>query len=890
MTTLNYSIAPSDMAFHALTTSLYKDRLRAPVREILSNAIDIQRRTGNQTAIEIKLPTPLNAQFRIRDFGSGLSKQDMLRLYSSLFSSDKHLTRANEVGGFGVGAKSPFAYTDAFTVESFHNGARTIYSAFMDGNRAPQLLELFTQESNEPSGLAVSYPVVKSDEDTLRSIVRQEVSICGHPVECIGLSTPIVLLEKNPQFEKIGNVWLGFDNTLIAQKNDRDLNAYGRMGNVLYPIKRSSAYPADLKAAMTMWSLLTKERDRMAFFEDEDPKRLRWDTTIFDLPIGSVRPAMSREELVTNDDLTVEGLRKAYNTALQSLYRRAIEGNDAYEREKIASMHETFFLGQKDSSRSRSRKRGFMSMHDDYEDGTFESYAEYNNYPDDDHSQKRAHSDKTGKPNNAGVSAEDKTRKQTWLTQEYNELAALVQAQREQDTVWMDSSFAIHPGLLRELQSPKMSKRFKHSRGHSGLDFSMVMEGFIPLDDFLNYRGGRINIVDNSRAKLLLVPFDSSCPTWSEDLWHHQEKHSLRRGYKEKAQTKANLSFNDFSEHPNTLAFISALGEVAPDGNHFSRKDVILMLATSQRHEEQLLALMDKMDCPLTVLDLSSAQVFTRAPSGADMFGTAAGTKHVLGGPQIKKSSMEMFDAYHWDITKNEAVKTKMNELPDYWFAGSGDDYDFRHFTNVAQSWQKGVGDDTGAVFYIVPTEHPVVAASGDALSPAWRKLGNTLTAPENAPTSRLDWLLANSPLPPEHPLYNRSMTQYVKAYMLLDTVRDKHARGQDNHKSWRHEDELNPLPLAPFKIFDTIEVFNTAAADSSRDDAVYRRYPLLAQLNVDLFGKHSSGHKRSAALPASQGQAIAQYVTFVDTVHPDAPAPLLRTNKSPNLDTSFGL
>ncbi len=352
MTQHQYSIAPSDMAFHALTTSLYKDRLRAPVREILSNSIDSQNRLGHDRAIEIKLPTALDTQFRIRDYGSGLSKDDMQRLYSSLFSSDKHLTRPNEVGGFGVGAKSPFAYTDVFTVESYYNGKHTVYSAFMDGNRAPQLLELFEQDTDQPNGLAVSYPVAKEDVPALIQAVRQEVAICGHAVDCTGSGEPIVALEKNPKFQKVGGAWLGSDSSFLPKTQssngyyDSKVKSYVRMGNVVYPLSQERSSLKELETVRTLLhhALLGGGEDSFFEFRRRHKKNTPprdWNVVIFEAPIASVRPAMSREELVLNDPLTIKGLMAMHVAALQGIYQHAIEANNSAECVRLLKDYKT---------------------------------------------------------------------------------------------------------------------------------------------------------------------------------------------------------------------------------------------------------------------------------------------------------------------------------------------------------------------------------------------------------------------------------------------------------------------------------------------------------------------------------------------------------------------
>ena len=49
---------------------------------------------GNEnTPIDIDLPTYLNPYFRIRDYGIGLDKDEVMLLYTSFFSSTKNTTK-----------------------------------------------------------------------------------------------------------------------------------------------------------------------------------------------------------------------------------------------------------------------------------------------------------------------------------------------------------------------------------------------------------------------------------------------------------------------------------------------------------------------------------------------------------------------------------------------------------------------------------------------------------------------------------------------------------------------------------------------------------------------------------------------------------------------------
>ena len=77
----------------------------------------------------------------MQDFGIGLSPADINDVFTVYFKSTKD--NSNEtVGAFGLGAKTPFSYTDQFTVTSVYNGERRIYSAFINETGMPSIVEM----------------------------------------------------------------------------------------------------------------------------------------------------------------------------------------------------------------------------------------------------------------------------------------------------------------------------------------------------------------------------------------------------------------------------------------------------------------------------------------------------------------------------------------------------------------------------------------------------------------------------------------------------------------------------------------------------------------------------------------------------------------------------
>lgn len=112
-----------------LRSHMYSDKPLAVLREYSSNAWDAHRAAGKgELPIHVTLPTLADPTLRIRDWGPGLSQRDVLKNYTKYGKSTKRNDN-NSVGTLGIGCKSGFAYTDTFTVTSWHDGKKSVYCA-----------------------------------------------------------------------------------------------------------------------------------------------------------------------------------------------------------------------------------------------------------------------------------------------------------------------------------------------------------------------------------------------------------------------------------------------------------------------------------------------------------------------------------------------------------------------------------------------------------------------------------------------------------------------------------------------------------------------------------------------------------------------------------------
>lgn len=154
-----FRIRNSAKAFNILSSGLYANKIRAIIRELSCNAIDSHTAAGRaDTPYDVHLPNQLEPWFSIRDYGTGLSHEQVTNIYTTYFESTK--TESNDfIGALGLGSKSPFSYTDNFTVTAVKDGRKGIYTAFINEAGVPSIALMMEEETTDPSGVEVKFSV-----------------------------------------------------------------------------------------------------------------------------------------------------------------------------------------------------------------------------------------------------------------------------------------------------------------------------------------------------------------------------------------------------------------------------------------------------------------------------------------------------------------------------------------------------------------------------------------------------------------------------------------------------------------------------------------------------------------------------------------------------------
>lgn len=165
----NFGVAENAKMFKVLSDSMYGDKIGSMVRELSSNARDAHVESGQPTKpFVIHLPGAFEPWFSVTDTGTGISDDDIYLVLCIYGISTKDQSDES-IGAFGLGAKTPFAYTDNFTVTSRFKGIERLYTACFGKDGLPHLDLQVEEKTDEPDGFQITVSVNEGDFERFKS-------------------------------------------------------------------------------------------------------------------------------------------------------------------------------------------------------------------------------------------------------------------------------------------------------------------------------------------------------------------------------------------------------------------------------------------------------------------------------------------------------------------------------------------------------------------------------------------------------------------------------------------------------------------------------------------------------------------------------------------------
>lgn len=247
-----------------ILTDLYSDPIKAIVREYSTNALDSHREAGVNAPIIVELPSYMSPVFKVKDFGVGLSQDEIVEVYSKYGASTKRETN-EQTGMLGLGCKSALSYTSQFTIVGRKDGREVMVSASRNDQGAGTMTLVADRETDQGNGVEITVPVSTNDVSLFEAAAK-DFFCTWEPeqVTVIGAEIPFVSDSKN--------YWMSEDVVVVPF----NVGKYSYRRPQVYIVQGGVAYPVEYQR----WDFLPKNADVFVYMD-----------------IGSIDFTPSREEL-----------------------------------------------------------------------------------------------------------------------------------------------------------------------------------------------------------------------------------------------------------------------------------------------------------------------------------------------------------------------------------------------------------------------------------------------------------------------------------------------------------------------------------------------------------------------------------------------------------------
>lgn len=275
-----FGIGDASVVIEILRNRLYAHPIRTLVQEYISNGRDAIREAGNGGKLKVHSPTRFDSTFKVRDYGVGITPERMNDVFVMYGASTKRKTNG-QTGGFGIGAKSAWSYTDSFTITTFVDGTKRSYIAHVGANSNGRLDLVETTTTDEPNGTEIQIAVKPNDVWSFKHAImrciyfwaeHEKPEVTG--MDLADLSPKVSSLKISPEVEAFKN--------LPNFVSDNDAGMHLIIDGIVYSLE--SGYVEKLKE-------LKKLKDAFGYGVDVALK----------IPNGIVEVSASREKIADSE-------------------------------------------------------------------------------------------------------------------------------------------------------------------------------------------------------------------------------------------------------------------------------------------------------------------------------------------------------------------------------------------------------------------------------------------------------------------------------------------------------------------------------------------------------------------------------------------------------------
>lgn len=171
--------------FHMMSSTLYTDKSMSILRELSSNARDSHAEAGKlDTPFAVIAPSQDYLFLTVSDAGTGITYEKACTSILEFLSStkDEGETADNFIGGWGIGAKVPRAYTDNYQVFLRKGGIEWVVQVVNDAAGLPQQMLMSEHKTDKPDGVDFHVPIQPIHVNQWREKVRRYVSVTNYNV------------------------------------------------------------------------------------------------------------------------------------------------------------------------------------------------------------------------------------------------------------------------------------------------------------------------------------------------------------------------------------------------------------------------------------------------------------------------------------------------------------------------------------------------------------------------------------------------------------------------------------------------------------------------------------------------------------------------------------
>jgi len=181
-----FGIADNGVIIDILRNRLYENKVQTSVQEYICNARDAQREVKKpEHDFIVTCPSASNPNFKVRDFGPGVSPSRIENVFILYGASTKRSSN-KQTGGFGIGAKSAWSYTDSFLIITFIDGKKRTYVAQIGSDQIGSLDLISTGKTTEKNGTEIQFAINRSDIGEFRDAILRAIQFWPKRPKIVG--------------------------------------------------------------------------------------------------------------------------------------------------------------------------------------------------------------------------------------------------------------------------------------------------------------------------------------------------------------------------------------------------------------------------------------------------------------------------------------------------------------------------------------------------------------------------------------------------------------------------------------------------------------------------------------------------------------------------------